>query len=179
MKSPEANAFAMPGGHIVVLTGLIEKSDKPEELLGVLAHEMAHVTQRHSLKQIISDLSGRILFSILASGMSDLVYTIGDQGRYLLAQKYSRAQEEEADEYGFDYLLQAGISPAGLIEFFEKLKEDDMLDGIEIANLLSTHPASEKRIENLSAMMQQYKGEYAPIDFAYEDLKQKISDLED
>ena len=94
----------------------------------------------------------------------------------MMSHQTKKSLEEHGDKISPE--IRSSIESA-MSNLDEKLKEDDMLDGIEIANLLSTHPASEKRIENLSAMMQQYKGEYAPIDFAYEDLKQKISDLEE
>lgn len=174
LKDSTANAFALPGGHIIILTGLIEQSDEPEELLGVLAHEMAHVTQRHSLKQIISELSGQILFSILTSGAGDLVYTIGDNARGLLARDYSRKQETEADEVGFMYLIEANIDPHGLVSFFEKLSslEGHLRGGF--INLLSTHPTSDKRIKNLNNKLKTFRGGFDTIDFSYTAFKDRV-----
>ena len=175
MKQDVPNAFALPGGHMVILSGLIEQSDGPEELLGVLGHEMAHVTERHSLRQAISELSGYVLMSILLGGGNDLVYSIGSNARYLLSQHYSRAQEEEADEVGFEYLTKANISPEGLISFFAKLQEENALVDNKWIELISTHPSSERRVENLQKMLDDYDGEFEEIDFPYQKFKEKIA----
>lgn len=175
IRDKSANAFALPGGHIVILTGLIEQSERPEELLGVLAHEMAHVTERHSLKQIISELSGYILFNIITSGSGDLVFSIGDNARSLLSKNYSRRQEQEADEIGFDYLIQTEISPTGLIEFFEKLQAEKSFMDSELLALASTHPTSDKRIKNFYYMLSEYEDAFDSIEFSYADFKRKIS----
>ena len=175
MISDMPNAFALPGGNMVILSGLIEQSEGPEELLGVLGHEMAHVTERHSLRQAISDLSGYVLLSILLGGSNDLVLSIGSNARYLLSQHYSRSQEQEADEVGFEYLTKANISPEGLIAFFAKLQEENELIDNKWIEMLSTHPASERRVENLQKMLDDYDGEFEEIDFPYQNFKEKIA----
>ncbi len=169
------NAFALPGGHMVFFTGLIEYSETPEEFLGVLAHEMAHVTKRHSLRQSISELSGYVLMSVLLGGSNDLVYSIGSNARYLTSQHYSRVQEEEADEVGFEYLTQANISPEGLIAFFDKLHKANQLVDNKWIELISTHPSSERRVENLQKMLDDYDGQFEEIDFPYQKFKEKIA----
>jgi predicted Zn-dependent protease len=179
MKSKDVNAFALPGGHIIILTGLIEKSEKPEEVLGVLAHEMAHVTHRHSLKQTISELSGRILLNIITMGAGDLVYAVGDNARDLLSKEYSRSQEQEADEVGFAYLQKANISPRGLITFFERLKaEETMLDS-SLTALIQTHPANDKRIANLNQLIAEHESKPAVVIFPYAQFKDRIAGLSD
>ena len=179
MKSKDVNAFALPGGHIVILTGLIEKSEKPEEVLGVLAHEMAHVTHRHSLKQTISELSGRILLSIITMGAGDLVYAVGDNASDLLSKNYSRSQEQEADEVGFSYLLKANISPKGLITFFERLKEEEGILDSGLTRLIQTHPANDDRIENLNDLLAKHGGEPPVVVFPYAEFKARIAGLSD
>lgn len=176
MKDETANAFALPGGNIIVLTGLIEQSERPEELLGVLAHEMAHVTRRHSLKQMISEFSGYVLLNIIASGAGDLVFAVGDNARALLSKEFSRRQEQDADEVGFEYLMKAGISPKGLITFFEKLQEEEAITDTKLLTLISTHPASEDRIDNLNQMLGESRYQFEAIEFSYEDFKQKIAE---
>jgi Zn-dependent protease with chaperone function len=179
MKSKDVNAFALPGGHIIVLTGLIEKSEKPEEVLGVLAHEIAHVTHRHSLKQTISELSGYMLLNIITMGAGDLVYAVGDNARDLLSKDYSRSQEQEADEAGFAYLLKANISPRGLITFFERLKEEETILDSSLTALIQTHPANDKRIENLNALLEKHGGEPPVVIFPYAQFKDRIAGPKD
>lgn len=150
MRDPTMNAFAMPGGHIVILTGLIEKTERPEELLGVLGHEMAHVTLRHSLKQFVHTVSGWVLVSLLGAGTDQMVYVLGDKARGMFELGYSRDHELEADEVGLKYLNDAGIPATGLVRFFERLKDaEPELPGGEVFELLSTHPATDGRIEAL------------------------------
>lgn len=177
MDNPQTNAFAMPGGYIVMMSGLIENAQTTEEILGVLAHEMAHVTQRHSLKQVISDLSGYILLNILLSGAGDLAFIVSDNATHLLSQHYSRAQEEEADEIGFAYLVEAGISPQGLIDFFDRLQFK--INGIDPAwfEIISTHPSSKNRVENLQDMLQDYGRSFKPVDFPLQSFQDRLSEL--
>lgn len=179
MEDKSANALALPGGNIVVFTGLIEQSERAEELLGVLAHEMAHVVERHSLKQMISEMSGYILFNIITAGAGDLVYVIGDNARGFLSKDYSRTQEQDADEKGFEYLVQAEISPDGLIQFFEKLDQEENIMDSEILSFASTHPSSKNRVKNLNNMLKDNNRAFDSVDFSYQNFKNKLSAITD
>ena len=177
IRSDQVNAMAAPGGHIIIFTGLIEQSETPEELLGVVAHEMAHVLERHSLKRMVSTLMGSVIFNIVASGTPDILYLAGDSGRFLLKQEYSRQNETEADEVGMDLLVQASGSPQGLITFFEKLKKKQSGLSKGALALLSTHPASQSRIENLKTKALSYNSNYKEIRFPYQEFKKNIAAL--
>jgi beta-barrel assembly-enhancing protease len=153
MQDTNVNAFAMPGGNVVILTGLLEQAENGEEVAGVLAHEIAHVTHRHSLRNIIKS-AGLIIFIQAAFGdMSGLAGVAVEGSRYLLQQKFSRDFEREADDAGWTYLLAGEIDPRGMTRFFGKLKEMAAAQGAEAMegalSLLSTHPASVERIERL------------------------------
>lgn len=157
MEDSQINAFALPGGNIVVHTGLLLNADSPEEIAGVLAHEMAHVTKQHGVRNIIESVG---LFAIVQAFLGDttgVLATLANNAPMLLTQKFSRDHEREADEQGWNYLLLAKIDPAGMISFFKKLDAveekqtaSNPLGGIEHSlGFLSTHPATRERISSL------------------------------
>jgi Zn-dependent protease with chaperone function len=141
VKDPAINAFAMPGGIIVVHTGLIEATRRPEELAGVLAHEIQHVEQRHSLRAMVKELGLQSLW-MLATGSAGSGMT---GGAVLELQKlgFSREAELQADAAGFKALIDAGIDPRGMTEFFDVMAKHE--SGKAPPPLLSTHPASTDR----------------------------------
>jgi Zn-dependent protease with chaperone function len=140
---PSINAFAIPGGYVVVNTGLIKAADSAEEVAGVLAHEMQHVEQRHTLKNMIHALSGRAVLSLALGDASGSM--IASAAANLGELKYSRALESEADIGALKALKKAGISPQGMVSFFSKLAKQDG-SGI---TFLSTHPASAQRMQRM------------------------------
>lgn len=158
-QDTNVNAFAIPGGHVVILTGLLERVDSGEELAGVLAHEMAHVTRRHSLRNIIKSAGLLLLAQSLLGDSSGLLGLAAEGSRYLLRQKFSRDFEREADDVGWGYLVEANIDPRGMTRFFEKLKKlaDDSGTGAMEGSLslVSTHPASQERIDRLNDKWEQ------------------------
>jgi beta-barrel assembly-enhancing protease len=134
------NAFALPGGVIVVHTGLIAATTRPEELAGVLAHEVQHVELRHSMRGLIKDMGLRGLW---AFAMGDIAGTLAGQAALeLTSLQFSRDDESEADEHGFDALVAAEIDPSGMPAFFNTLAKTG---GGQVPAFLSTHPASEER----------------------------------
>jgi len=153
MVSPGAdvNAFAYPGDLIVVNDGLIRASDDLEMLAGVIAHELGHIERRHNLKAIGSSLSlltGAALLSLIigTDGAAFLIH-----GAQFSSLKYSRDHEREADEAAVEILARAGLSPDGLLRFFEKLKEKEVIGSSTALNVFSTHPMTDERISRLKA----------------------------
>jgi predicted Zn-dependent protease len=151
MRDTNVNAFALPGGNVVILTGLLEQADSGEQVAGVLAHEIAHVTHRHSMRNLLQNAGLWVLIQSLFGDASGAAAVISQGSRYLLEQKFSRKFEREADEAGWDYLLAARIDPRGMIQFFEKLKalagKNGEMNGS--LSLLSSHPATQERIDEL------------------------------
>lgn len=139
-KDASINAFAMPGGYIVVHTGLIDAAESPEELAGVIAHEVQHVEQRHSLQQIARELGLGAAISLLLGDAGN----IGSMATQLSGLKFSRDHEREADLRGLESLLAAGIDPAGMASMFRKLEA--AAAGLSPPALLSSHPATAERI---------------------------------
>ncbi len=136
----QANAFALPGGHVVVYTGLLKQMTCDDELAGVLAHEISHVRLRHSLRRLIQGLGWRVvLVAALGTGsqgwMGDLLHTLGEL-------HYSREMEREADLGALDLLRRAGLPAGGLARFFERLTQESG----QFPVLLASHPANAERL---------------------------------
>jgi predicted Zn-dependent protease len=167
MEMPMANAFALPGGHVVVTTGLLKLVDRPEELAGAVAHEIAHVTQKHMFRKVISDMGPALLFQLFLGGQGGLVGVVGAGSQLLMTQGFSQEYELEADAVGWNYLISAHIDPRGLTDMLRKLKTEedkDRFSDMEIAALRS-HPATQKRIERLDAKWKKLKQKSGFIQF--------------
>lgn len=147
VKSDVVNAFALPGGYVVVFTGLLAKAESGEEVAGVLSHELNHVLQRHGLERIVKQIGLVAVLTILLGDPQGLAGLMKQLGVELLGLKFGRVQETEADVLGVRLLHRAKIDPSGMISFFERLSQQDK-DRVEI---LSTHPMSEARAGKLIA----------------------------
>jgi beta-barrel assembly-enhancing protease len=137
----EVNAFALPGGFVTVNRGLVESAKSGEEIAAVLAHELAHVTLRHGTRRVVRQLGSMALISILLGGTD--VETLGYVAGSLVNVAYDRDQEAEADTEGQRLLMAAGVSPAAMADFFERLATDQASP----PTLLSTHPDPGDRSE--------------------------------
>jgi len=152
---PVFNAFAAPGGSIVVFRGLLERTETPEELAGVLAHELLHVLHRHTTRAIIQHTSSGLLIAALTGDVTGpLVYGL-ETARVLGQLHYSRGAEEEADSEGLKMLLAARVDPAGMIAFFNVLEKRSGT-GPDALKYLSTHPSSRARVATLTAFAAQH-----------------------
>jgi Zn-dependent protease with chaperone function len=161
--SPEVNAFAMPGGYVVVYTGLIKAADSAEEVAGVLAHEVQHVELRHSLKNMLHGLGWRALLALAMGDVSGGVWA--GMAEQLGGMAYGRDLERQADLEGLKALKKAGIAPAGMVSFFAKLARQ----GGQVPAFLSTHPSSDERMDSLRRAIAA-QGDYPAAPLAY-DLK--------
>jgi len=146
------NAFALPGGRIVVTTGLLELMDKPEELAGVLAHESAHIAQRHAFQHMISGKGPVFLLEILTGSREKMLNVMAYPSELLIYESFSQRYEKEADAYGWNYLVAAKINPHGMIEALRKLKQFEAeLSLTNRATAFDSHPDLDKRIGWLEA----------------------------
>ncbi len=149
-KSSEPNAFALPGEIIVVNEGLIKKAREIEEIYGVMAHELAHLKERHITKNLLQSagmLSGVVLLKILVGDFS----FFGESFVTLQNLSFSRDLEREADRVGFEILVNSHISPLGLSSFFKQMKEEDHSTP-GVLSYLSTHPGFEERVAEIESM---------------------------
>jgi predicted Zn-dependent protease len=175
VEDPVLNAFALPGGEVVINSGLIEKSKTPEELAGVLAHEISHVTGRHHARNIIGSLSMSIIVSSFIGDVSTITAQITKAGMSLNSLKYSRDFEREADNDGFNLLLKSKINPKGMIDFFETMKKEQGKLNMDNVDFLSTHPGTDERLENLRKKNIQ-NDESKVISINFEQFKKEIKD---
>ncbi|MGB5246001.1 MAG: M48 family metalloprotease [Woeseia sp.] len=158
VEDPAINAFALPGGYIGVHTGLLQATRSEDELAGVLAHEVAHVTQRHIARAIHANQRQSIVNTAImlgailagaAGGSSDVM-----QGAIAVAQgnaiqqqiNFTRANEYEADRVGITALAQAGFNPDGMASFFEVISRDARPAELRVPEFLRTHPVTSTRI---------------------------------
>ena len=149
VQSDQVNAFCLPGGRIVVYTGLLAKATSPEQVAGVLAHEIAHATLRHGLQGIAKQLGLVLGVQILTGDVSGLA---GQLATAALSNGYSRDMEREADAEGLRMLAAAGIDPHGMGEFFA------LMDEAGIPAWLSTHPDNAERIATITAAIPHLTG---------------------
>jgi len=141
------NAFAMPGGIVVVHTGLLRQAADPGELAGVLAHEVQHVEQRHSLRQMISSLGWGALVGVTIGDISAVAAMLAHQAGTLY---FSRDMEEEADRLGLLALQRAQIRPDGILRFFRKLNDKDQA---KVPGWISSHPQTAARAEQIESLI--------------------------
>jgi predicted Zn-dependent protease len=145
IKSDEINAFAMPGNHIIINTGLINEAGSVPELAGVIAHELAHIQKGHVIQKLIREVGLTILLSAAggkAGGQVALQIL-----KHLSSSAYDRNMEREADRWAITYLSNAGINPKALANFFERLENNK--SAIEIPYWISSHPELEDRIRDV------------------------------
>lgn len=156
IRDDSINAFAAPGGHISLFSGLILRTDNENELAGVMAHEMAHVTQRHVARMIAGSSSmsltalAALAAAILVGGSNPdaaaAAVNLGMAGAIQQQINFTRDNEYEADRIGIQILSGANFNPQGMVSFFEKLARQEG-DGFYVHNeLLRTHPVTTNRI---------------------------------
>jgi predicted Zn-dependent protease len=186
-RDGELNAFALPGGILIFNRGMLLAAGTAEEILGVAAHELAHVTEKHVVKSMIQSLSLAAIISFFLGDVSELGAYILQQSQMLLQNGFTRTQEAEADRIGFDYLVAAGIHPKGMSQFFQRLEkrksetadapaEGRRLDRVSV--FLSTHPLTAERIrmveERIAGLSAQEIKALKPVRFDLKDFQQRL-----
>lgn len=144
------NAFALPGGRIVVYEALLRKLDSYPELAALLSHEFTHVNNRHSTKSIFRQLGSRIFLALLFGKMGSVTSVLISQADNLKSLTYSRKLEKEADMQGAELLIKRNIDPRGFIGLFNRLKESTTAGSLP--EFLASHPDIDKRIESIKEM---------------------------
>jgi len=162
VDSREVNAFAVPGGFIYVNRGLIERTQRMDQLAGVLGHEIGHVVKRHSVKQMEKQQGANIgvtLACVLTGVCNSQAASAAIQvGGTALFAKFSRGDENEADEEGIRNVVRAGIDPNGIPEMFQILINERNSSGGRgaVASWFATHPLEEDRIAETRKMIAEY-----------------------
>jgi predicted Zn-dependent protease len=154
IEKDELNAFAMPGGYVYVYTGLMKDLDDEAQLAAVLAHEVGHVTARHSTERLTTMYGYQLLASLIlgddpnfwAGLVANIFSTTG-----MLA--YSRNNEYEADRLGLTYANAAGYDPDGMVELLAKFIDTERGEPSKLEEWLSTHPPSTERMNRVKTMV--------------------------
>jgi Zn-dependent protease with chaperone function len=148
-KDKTLNAFALPGGIVIVHSALIEKTDNADELAAVLAHEVQHIEQRHALKNMIKSVGWAAALMVVLGDVNTATAVIIHQVGNMY---FSRDLEDEADRLGFKALITAKINPAGMPTLFKKLEKEQQ---INIPAWISSHPATGERIKTIEKMIKE------------------------
>ncbi|MGH2669412.1 MAG: M48 family metallopeptidase, partial [bacterium] len=152
LRDRSINAFAAPGGLVVVHTGLLVEARSADELAGILAHEITHVFARHSLRQLLFQLgltaSVRLVLGMpegVADSIASAVVSLG-------SLRFSRDQERDADRGGVELLTRARLPATGLQSFFDRLARQEGA----VPALISTHPPSAERVAALQRLLDEH-----------------------
>ena len=159
------NAFAAPGGHLVFFSGLIASAESPDEVAGVLAHEIQHVLKRHGTKALFRELAWSVVWTTLAGDVEGMGRILEGAGQ-LAGLSYRRQDESEADAEGMALIQKARIDPNGMVRFFKTLQESHIEMPSQLV-YLSMHPRTEDRIEALEEMASE--AAYQPVQLMTEE----------
>ncbi len=158
-QSQELNAFALPGGILVFNQGMLLAAESPEEILGVAAHELAHVSERHVMSGLVQSMGLMAIVSAVFGDVEGLAALLVGQGTRLVQSGFSRRHESEADAVGFNSMVAAKLDPRGMVRFFqrlEKIKQQDPQNPmVKLQSFFSTHPLTGERIETIAALYEQ------------------------
>jgi Zn-dependent protease with chaperone function len=144
VDAPFPNAFALPDNSIIVTDDLIALAEHPDELTGVIAHEIAHIEHNHVMTNSVRQVGAGIFFDIVFGG-AGAGQAVAIASVNLASLRYSRGDEEDADARGFEYLDAAGVDSGGLARLFDRFEQLTEEQGGDIPTLLSSHPASAAR----------------------------------
>jgi predicted Zn-dependent protease len=144
------NAFALPGGTIVITDEMVEAAKSREEILAVLAHEIGHVELRHTLRHLLQDSAVAVVATAITSDAASLSVAVAGAPALLAQAKYSREFETEADEFAFRLLQLRGLSPEAFATLMERLAKDHE-DGERAFAFVATHPVTADRVNRARA----------------------------
>jgi predicted Zn-dependent protease len=155
IDNPTINAFAVPGGHIYLFSGLLLKARNVNEVAGVMAHELAHVKHRHTAEMVGKGTLVNLatLAAVLLSQGNQAVATGAAGAGAALQLSFSREFEREADRYGLFYMYEAHYDPHGLLDFFDLMVREQRFSTSKIPPYLLTHPVTSERMANIEHLI--------------------------
>ncbi|MEM1263956.1 MAG: M48 family metalloprotease [Pseudomonadota bacterium] len=191
VDDPSINAFALPGGYIGVHTGLIDATRNEDELAGVLAHEIAHVTKRHIARAVhanqrasllnLATMLGALLAAAAADAGAQGAQAAVMTGQALSIQNqidFTRANEYEADRFGVQIMAAAGFNPHGMADFFSVMSREAGPSAARMPEFLRTHPVTSARIAETRGRARAYVGEDKPDSLGYGLAKVRLAALQ-
>jgi Zn-dependent protease with chaperone function len=144
--SDDVNAYALPGGHIVVNTAILKELQTPESLVALLSHESTHINRRHSLQNILSSMGSGFIIGLFTNAGGSAAKIIVGNADYLVHMNYSRKLEKQADDEGMALMEKNNINPVGMIQLMEQLKKSNDDSSLKAWSFLSSHPLTDERI---------------------------------
>ena len=155
VNNNEINAFAIPGGHVYIHSGLINAASNASEVAGVMAHEISHVLARHSTEQISRQYGLQVLAGVVLGQNPGMLQQLAAQivaGGALA--RFSREAEQEADSLGLQAMNEAGYNPRGMVTMFQKLLANRQGSPGAVERFFSTHPLTQDRIRDTERRIQ-------------------------
>ena len=143
------NAFALPGGVVVLTDELVEIAEKKDGVIAVLAHELGHIELKHPARRLVRSLMALAVVSLILDDSATFAEELATISGSLISLAYTREFEEEADRAGKEILIRAGLSPIPLANLLQKLSDICEEDCSQLPYWLSTHPTVPSRIEFL------------------------------
>lgn len=178
VNSGVVNAFALPGGPVIITRGIFLTLEDEDELAGILGHELGHIERRHHARFVEKQMALNLLLQIgaiiLPQNLSgELLFQLGRVSAGLLSLKFSRDQEREADEAAFILLINSGYSPEGMLKVFERFKK---MEKTRPPEWLSTHPLPESRIKDWQSRIAQYRptGSFIKSSTKFEEIRRNL-----
>lgn len=185
IDSPALNAFAVPGGIVGVNGGLFLNAATEQQFASVMAHELAHLSQRHFARRMAQQetsapltlagmIAGIVLSAVTQSdiGIAAIAGTQALSIQNMLA--YSRSHEQEADRVGMEIMANAGMDPRGMPEMFEIMMRQNRLQGNQLPEYLSTHPLTQSRVADSRNRAEQYPDERIPDGQEYHLIRSRL-----
>ncbi len=173
VESDKVNAFTLPGGNIVIYTGLIDLCDNPEQLASVMAHEMGHAENKHIVSRLIKEFGLTVLVGVIFNDNSGVLTSVL---KSVISTKFDRNQEREADEFALKTMEASGILPIHFADLFEKIEEKE--GGYsEAMQIVMTHPHNRERIK--MAQLYKVKKDFEEIpfdDIDFDEVKENLSE---
>jgi len=155
LKSTTVNAYALPGGNVVVHTGLLQKIKTAEALAALLAHESTHVNERHSLRSLLRRAASSIALSAVFGDAGGIASILVSNAEALNGLRYSRSLEEEADTKGMELLLKNDVAANGMQQLMRTLQQEAGVNQ-ETLSFLSSHPLTEERLKNAKQFIKEH-----------------------
>jgi len=140
------NAFALPGGTIVITDAMVQTAESPEEVLAVLAHELGHVERRHAMRHVLQDSAAAVTAAAVTADAASLGVAVAGLPAVLVQARYSREFETEADDFAFQLLRRRGLSPEAFATLMERLTRKQQ-DAERAFAFVSSHPVTAERIQ--------------------------------
>ncbi|BAV08491.1 Peptidase family M48 [Filimonas lacunae] len=176
VNDKEINAFALPGGYIVVNTGIIQHIHSYEELAALLAHEVTHINNRHSLRSILKEASLSVSLALIFGNSSAITTGVVKSAAQLSSLSYSRSLEAEADKTGIEILKKNTINPSGMLQLMRDLQASEKIQPIRF---LSSHPLTSDRITAAEQAIQKTGADTYPVNIPLQQTWKLLKESQD